>query len=342
MKKLIFLATGHGLNDCISGFILASLMFWQLSSVELGIAVLIYNLIAFGGQVPLAWIIRKNYPPKLLLVISYSLHILSFLFLLVDYKITILAIGTASAIIHVVGGYECKEEHHHARNIGIFASPGVIGLAIGGVLGAYELNIFIPCLLVAVGLIIVTLLTSFKDQIRTATAPRVEEPDKHDLIMILLLTIIAFRSALWNIFQIIHDQNFEMLIFIGIAAMLGKLAGGYLSDYIGLRKYSLIALILSLPFLTILKNNIWGLCAGIFLLQSTLPATAVLMIKKCKHNPALGVAYSFGLPIILGALLFYTPMRNIVSNNWSIGGLLLLCCILLFLEKRRYNRDPGI
>ncbi len=335
MKKIALLATGHGLNDCISGFILAGLIFKDLSNIDLGVAVLIYNIVAFGGQVPLAWMIKKNYHPKSLLVLSYVLHISSFLWLLVDYKLAILSIGIASSLIHVVGGYECKTETHQAKYLGVFASPGVIGLALGGILGAYQINIILPCILLAVLLLTLTALTKFNTSLKISPSEKTGEPDQHDIAMILLLTIISFRSAIWNIFQIIYEQNFEMLIFIGLSAMLGKLLGGYLADYFGRIKYTMIALILSIPFLTLLKNHTWGLCSGIFLLQSSLPATTALMIEKWKNSPYMGVACSFGLPIILGALLFYTPARNILNNDWIIAGLTALSILLIYIAGRK-------
>ncbi len=162
MKKVLSLGLGHGLNDCISGFLLAGLFQLELSNFEIGIAFLMYNVAAFGGQLPLAWIIRKKYNPKALLISCYALHLAALGLFAFNYKIAILAIGFASAIIHVVGGYESDKFKNRASEIGLFASPGILGLVIGGYCGALKIDISVVCYALALGLMILSFTQGFE------------------------------------------------------------------------------------------------------------------------------------------------------------------------------------
>lgn len=337
MKKLILLASGHGLNDCIAGFLLASLFQLELTGFELGMNVLIYNIIAFGGQVPVAALIRRRYRPKQLITAAYFLHGLALLVYPYDYRLAVVAIGVASAIIHVVGGHESQHASTGARELGIFASPGILGLVLGGYFAITEVNISIYCAGMALLLLLLSRQLTYSEGLdKPQASPENTQLENHDVLMILLLTVITFRSAVWNSFQYIHENQYEILFMIGIAAMLGKLAGGFLADKFGLRRYSLWALMLCLPLLTLLKNSIWALLAGVFLLQSTLPATARLLIQRFKDNPAMGVAWSFGLAILLGGLFFITPLKTVMDSNAIIGILIILGAILVGIRNLKF------
>jgi len=342
MKKLLLLGTGHGLNDCIAGFLLASLFHFGLSEMELGLTILLYNILAFGGQVAVADMIRRSYRPKDWLTAAYLLHGIALLTFSIDYRIAILAIGIASAIIHVVGGHESQHGKQGARELGIFASPGILGLVLGGYFAIAEWEINWVCAILAFSLLFLSRRLPFS---KSAVLPQVKDGanplENHDLLMILLLTVITLRSAVWNSFQFIHENQYEILFMIGIAAMLGKVAGGFLADYFGLRRYTIGALLLSLPLLTLFKNSLWALLSGIFLLQSTLPATARLLIQQFKVNPAMGVAWSFGLAIFLGGVFFMTPLREVMDSYWMIGGMVLLSAVLVGVRRRAFVPPPS-
>ena len=338
MKKLLTLATGHGLNDCIAGFLLAGLFHFELSELDLGMSILIYNVLAFGGQVPLAAMIRGAYRPRMLLSLAYSLHLVALASFPFDYRLAIVAIGVASAIIHVVGGHESQYAKEGAKEIGIFASPGILGLVLGGYCAIAEWEISWICAALAIGLMVLSQQLPFSHSIekkeKPATSPQLEN---HDILMILLLTVISFRSAVWNSFQYIHQHQYEVIFMVGIAAMAGKVLGGYLADKIGLRRYSMWALLLALPFLTLLRNSLWALLAGVFLLQSTLPATARLLIRRFRHHPAMGVAWAFGLAILLGGLFFLTPLKTVMDTPVIIGSLIVISAILVGIRNINFS-----
>jgi FSR family fosmidomycin resistance protein-like MFS transporter len=130
---ILILAIGHGLNDFIAGYFLGRLVQLKTDMLQIGLGLFLYNLIAFGGQYPVALLLEKWGKPKQLLLIAYGLNVLAVALFILSPQLSIVLAGVASAIYHVAGGTVCAEENK-AFNIGLFAAPGVAGLIAGGYL----------------------------------------------------------------------------------------------------------------------------------------------------------------------------------------------------------------
>jgi hypothetical protein len=82
----------------------------------------------------------------------------------------------------------------------------------------------------------------------------------------------------------------------------------------------------------------WGcgslatLCAGIALLQSTIPASIVLLHRSFGTTPARATAYGLGLTVALGGLVF--PMQFTLPAT-----LLLLAAVALAVLWRAAHRE---
>lgn len=334
MKKIAALGLGHGLNDCIAGYVLGSLVSMQIPVSEAGLSILVYNIIAFGGQMAFAVLAKEKPYPRFWLLSCYLMLAASLLLLHVNYQSAVLLVAFSSMIIHVVGGHESSSEDGKARGLGIFAAPGVLGLMLGGYFSFVHYD-FLPagitgCTLLAAVTFFLRFTRQEKEPSKSATPV-----DQHDLLMLLLLTVIALRSAIWDVFQLLYEHKQEVLLPVAFAAMAGKLAGGFIGDQIGHRRHSLFALGLSLPFLSFAKQNIPLLCTGIFLLQSSFPSLSRLMIDHFRRDRHMGAAFTFGLPIVLGAILFYTPLKSFGTSTVSIVLLHLFCILLLLVGMRK-------
>jgi predicted MFS family arabinose efflux permease len=119
-------------------------------------------------------------------------------------------------------------------------------------------------------------------------------------------------------------------MIIAVAAMCGKIAGSLLADKIGHKRYSLFALLLSIPFLTLLKKYLLALCIGVFLLQSTIPATTVMILQQVKSRPGVAISLSFGVSVFIAILLFYSPVVNYLNNNITVVSILVVSVLLLW------------
>lgn len=332
-----FLSAGHGLNDMMAGYLLGCLAAQQ-DALQAGLGLLIYNLLAFGGQYPVALWIEKTGKHKRFLSGSYGLNLAAIVLFPLLPGLSVVAAGVASAIYHVAGGSVCARQNK-ALHIGIFAAPGVAGLIVGGYF-AWTGRHLDPILMVSVALFLLLLLL-----IKLPAVPINENagsarpgvvPDRHDLIMILLLTVISLRSAAWNIFQLIHENNFTWLFAIALSACSGKILGGWLADRIGWRLYIFISLISAAPLVSFFRNEIIPFCIGIGLLQSGIPATTALMIEAVKGRTERGIGLSFGAAIIVGALVFSIPAHLFTGNGFWVlpvmAMLLLIMIIYTFLK----------
>jgi MFS transporter, FSR family, fosmidomycin resistance protein len=344
MKKrnMFLLAAGHGLNDCIAGFFLGSLALLNISPLQIGIGVTLYNLLAFGGQYPVAIWLEKTSDPKRFIVASYGLNIAAILVFYFSPQLAILMAGIASAVYHVAGGTVCAQRNK-AFHIGIFAAPGVAGLITGGLLAWNQVNII--SILLALSILIFFFLSgmTIEDQAieknENLNTPKKSPVDQHDLIMILLLMIISLRSVVWNIFQLVYENNYSWLIAIGLSAFIGKIAGGWLADKIGWRLYAIISIVLATPLLTLFRKEWFLFCLGIGLLQSGIPATTSLLIQSLKGKTARGISLSFGAAIIMGAFAGLIPLQLLLEKIPFIlfTSFMLMVIFILWYRRQPYN-----
>lgn len=306
-----------------------------------GLAITIYNILAFGGQYPIAILMERFNDTKKLLVFSYLLNVLALTVFLFLPFISILLAGVASAIYHVAGGTYCAE-NNKATHIGLFAAPGIAGLVAGGYLSWKQVDIIPIVVPVAVVFLLGLMKISFiKPVARTneeQTVGKKYSLDTHDIIMILLLLIISLRSVTWNVFQMIHENNFEWLIAIALAAAAGKIVGGWLADKIGWRLYAISSVILATALLSFFRKELILFCIGIGLLQSGIPATTSLLVNSLKGKTSKGVALSFGTAIIIGSAASIFPAQQILLQTPS---LLLASMILLIICSFWYKRTAA-
>jgi MFS transporter, FSR family, fosmidomycin resistance protein len=333
---LLVLGCGHALNDFIAGYFLGNLSRSHAGLAEISLGLFLYNLLAFGGQYPVALLLERFNHPKKALLFAYSLNLMAVcLFPLAILPAIILA-GIASAFYHVTGGTVCAADNK-AVNIGFFAAPGVAGLILGGWIAYRGINLATWLQIMTLVFIVILFflrITKKPEQVLADEKPG-KPIDNHDLVMILLLTFICLRSAIWNIFQLIHENEYDWLLVIAGAAFLGKILGGWLADKIGWRLYSFIALLLATPLITFFKKEISLFAIGIGLLQSTIPATTSLLINALGKKTGRAISLSFGTAILAGVLIFYTPLRDIFLSNavLFISALVMLLCIALRGKK---------
>ena len=334
---VLFLGFGHGLNDLIAGYFLGLLVQMKMDLLQISTGLLLYNLLAFGGQYFIALLIEKAGTSKKFLLISYGLNVTALAFFFYSPQLSIVLAGIASAIYHVAGGSVCAQKNK-AFNIGLFAAPGVAGLIAGGYF-AFE-KFHITGWLLAIAAIFFILLILIR--IRNTAAIRKDETinnkfsfDQHDLVMILLLTVISLRSVIWDIFQLIHENNYDWLLAIGAAAFAGKIFGGWLADKIGWRLYTYSALSIATPLITFFKNELILFCIGIGLLQSVIPPTTSLLIHSLKGKTERGISLSFGATIMFGAIIFYTPLRTILYSDYSILIIVAAMLLIFFISEEK-------
>jgi FSR family fosmidomycin resistance protein-like MFS transporter len=325
------LGMAHALADCTSGFLIGTLPADAPSPLLLVIG---YNALAFAGQVPAGILADKLCRPKLLLAMSLGAILLALLLKAASPVMAVCLAGAGSALFHVSGGLvTLRLMPDRAGAAGLFTGPGVMGLALGGLFAALHFDA-VPLVagLLAIAVVGMALLPLPKLTFEVQ-AEKHAAIELHDVVMLLLLMGIAFRSVVWNVMEHAWQGNHAMLLAMAGAAMTGKLAGGWLADWLGWRRFTFAslagaALLLSLPF-----KSPWLLLPGIALLQSATPIALAAMHRAMPRYPGAASGLALGLAIAAGGIPFAVPAQAPTLNlAWvlpPIAAALLLYALAL-------------
>jgi MFS transporter, FSR family, fosmidomycin resistance protein len=333
MRRLhlpILAGLAHFIADGSAGFLLGTLPNIGLSLEEIGALILFYNLLGFGCQPLIGLLADRLNRPRFIAVAGLTLIAIALCLGMQRPALVITLAGLGSAAFHVGGGaLAIGHAEGKAGVLGLFAAPGVIGLAIGGLLAAANIptltwigTLIFPILLIGCGLLIQFWGTTAHPIAAAGAADAHQQLDTHDIIMIVLLAAIALRSAVWVSIEYVAAQQASALVSLAIAAAFGKLAGGFFADRLGWRRYALIALGIAAPLLMLSENRPWLLLAGVALLQSTTPLGLALAARQLPRLPATAAGLTLGLAIAAGGLphalglspiLAATPMLAVIT-----------------------------
>jgi len=330
----VWLGIAHGLNDFLAGYYLAQLQ-GNLPGSQAFLVYIIYVLFAFGGQAPAGWWLDRSKKTKAVALLCVSgLTLLCFMGK--SNPIAIIALsGIVSAFLHVCGGAAALDlQRGRSVFTGIFAAPGVIGLATGAWVGATGGMSLLYLLPVAVLLLAVYPLLRWPEQQTVSTgqpSPIVPRLDNHDIIMMLLLLALTLRSVLWNTVQLAYNGEYTALLWIAGAAYIGKFAGGWLADQLGWKPFLYGSLGLAAALLAIFPNTLWAVAFGTASMQSTIPVTLVLLRETMPSRPGLAAGLCFGATILLAGLPFIWADQGITLVGWQFltGILVLLACYVV-------------
>jgi FSR family fosmidomycin resistance protein-like MFS transporter len=325
------LGLAHGVSDGAAGLLLGSLTA-RLPLPQVGALVMLYNVLAFACQPLFGFVADKLGQSRLFAAVGLALVALGMVMAPAHTVVAVVLAGIGSGMFHVGGGaLALTASQGRADGAGVFASPGVLGLAIGGGLAAAghtPFGIFALALLVLMGYVLRFSSPPQRGQSSSRSLPihaRVAdagvEIDNHDMIMIALLAGIALRSAVWTTFEQLMHGRADVLLMVGVAAFAGKLAGGFLADRIGWRTWTLGALIGAAGLLTFATNNIVALLLGVTLLQSATPAALAATARLLPRYPATAAGLALGLAIGIGGLPAYSGVAIQIAPHWvALGG----------------------
>jgi len=320
----------HGVNDLTAGFLLAAYTL-NHGYNESFLFISIYAILGFGGQLPVGFWLDKKKDINSFAKIAVFLLLLTILCSFISVKMSIVCSGLASAFVHVTGGAICLQVHENKSGpLGLFTAPGVLGLTIGGVLG--NAGIFLPLSLLFALLLLAGLIFSNPLPRYQSFGKKESELDSHDLLMLLLLLFMCFRSFLFDVVNYVADFYEDGLLYIGVSAFLGKIIGGFVADKVGIKRFIYFTLLTSLLLFQFGRENIYMLCAGIALLQSSVPVTLLMIARSLPLHPATASAFSLGTSIVLAGLpLFLVSDKKIIFDFFNTSAIMPVIYILLFL-----------
>ncbi|EDY22128.1 hypothetical protein CfE428DRAFT_0253 [Chthoniobacter flavus Ellin428] len=305
---LALLASSHGVNDFIAGWMLGGGMPSATGWDRLP-WLAIYAALAFAGQLPVAWIMDRSPRRHPWLIGALATMIGAAATWKISPGTAIILSGVASAFCHVAGGAIALQLPRGERAIGWFSAPGILGLTLGGWLGSTQGPLAGWVALLPVALLMGCLALRDRWPKVEAMGNPIPTPgvDAHDGLMLLILLALTLRSAVWDLVQVARTSDPHLLFAIAASAAFGKVLGGWMISRWPTVRHVSLTLIVACLLLEFARQSIVGLCAGIALLQSTIPASIVLLHRSFATSAARASAYVLGLTVALGGLVI--PLR---------------------------------
>ena len=270
---------------------------------------LVYNVLAFLTQ-PFTGIIVDKINSKYTVLfgaVFLFLGATAMAVLTPDIKIVIaMLLGVGNSLFHVWGGREVAvATQNDIRALGIFVSPGVLGLAVGAVFCSWLL-LFV--LLVAIWLLSSIHFCKVNDNAVVGTDNRLKNNKTTVLLIIAVCVVVMLRSYLAGGFSTGVESDGGCMVLIAAAvAMSGKFLGGFLARLTNNYMIAFVIFVMASVACLVAKNYVGGVVyVGLFAVNCTMPVTLYWAEKLLPGREGL----SFGLlaaslmpPYILSFLL---------------------------------------
>ena len=307
----------------------AFLAFRSLSgSPDFLLCLLLYNFCAFALQMPLGlWAdgLDRN---GLLAAAGCGLTAAAFL-APIPLAAAVVA-GVGNALFHLGGGIDVLNAgEKRAAALGVFVSPGAVGLYVGTLWGggASVSALVPPAGLLLLGTAILWLCRRSFGSFRSGNAPVEAEPAGGSwLPLVPLFLVVVLRSWMGL------GQSFPWKAAWGLplvlALALGKAAGGFLMDAVGPRRAAGWSLGLAAALYLLSGAPLPGLLA-VFLFNMTMPMTlwaAAQLLPGAK-------GFGFGLltfALFVGYLPVYLGWPAVFGNVWACAAAAALSLALLW------------
>lgn len=279
---------------------------------------LIYNFCAFAMQMPIGLLADMLGRNRLFALSGIGLVLLAALPLPVPVRV--LSMGLGNACYHVGGGREALLQDDRMTGLGIFVSPGAIGIYLGTVLAQNGMLHILVSAALAVTAAAVFLFCPSGTRKKEISAPR-------PLPALLMLAVVIVRSLIGMSME--SPWKIGVYVTLGaIAGACGKALGGFLGDRLGSRKAGVLSLISAAVLFLLPDLGIAGVM-GVLMFNMTMPIT---LRRACDALPGME-GFGFGL-LTFGLFLGYLPSAFGVRVSPWIGAVLsLVCAGLLWLDK---------
>lgn len=292
---------------------------------------LIYNYCAFALQMPVGLIADHLNRNAVVASLGCLLVGLSFVFCAHPLPAIIIA-GIGNALFHVGGGVDVlNDSGKKAAALGIYVSPGALGLFFGGNLGKGEG--FPPAGGALIMLLCAALIAVMAH--KTHVWKRAQNlplsfagTASFDVLLpaLCLFLVVVLRSYAGMTMRFDWKSTGNWGLIATLAVMLGKCAGGFVMDRLGARLTSLLSLAAAAVLFTFSGNPFAG-TAAIFLFNMTMPITLWALAQRmsgCK-------GFSFGL-LTLALFLGFVPVGlgyAEASSNWMLTSMCILSALLM-------------
>ena len=319
----------------------------------IGIAIMLYNCIAFGLQMVFGSIADRH--PK----VEKSIGAVGLAFMPIPLAIIWISQGAIAswialvlcallnAAFHVGGGMDVlKRSDGRIAPSGIFVSSGALGVILGTLYGKTGYGALLPMSIVVMATILLFLSTRKPADDDAVPSKPFAMLTKHGIGVIATCLFIAvfIRSYAGIIWPIGFEKTGLLILLPAVSSCLGKALGGIVADKAGAMETAIVSLALSVALL-FLAGGSWILTGiSILLFNMAMPITLCgLASAMPKH---LGFAFGLSTFALLLGYMAYTQIafndNPFINSKYIITILEIVAIILIALSLRsKTNRYVG-
>lgn len=265
-----------------------------------------YNLLAFLSQPLTGWMadsIRHKHWMLLGAVMLLAVAVLvTPLVMSSGGESTMFAVaallGIGNSLFHVWGGKQVVlQVGNDIRALGVFVSTGAFGLAVAIVFCSWTLlYTFLLALIVLATAYVMTDKSESHEHIQSKKLPtnsanrsplnpqpspnsaqRSTLNPQRTSFVLAIAAFVMFRSYLGKEFSLGAANTDAMILLVGFVTMLGKMAGGWISRWMGVVKaLTMILIVVLVCMLTQRYSPVLPALAGLFMINGTMPITLYL------------------------------------------------------------------
>ncbi|MBQ8812901.1 MAG: hypothetical protein IJZ85_00160 [Lachnospiraceae bacterium] len=333
-KHLTIYSIAHFLVD----FSCALLLFGSLSaSPDFALCVLFYNFCAFALQMPFGLLADSWNRNSIVAAVGCFLVALAYF---VPFPmLTAIIAGMGNALFHLGGGIDTlNHSEKKATALGIFVSPGAIGLYLGTLWGkSGTVSVWLGIIpLILVGLLILLICRQPGKGFTSENALVSPDTVISAKWLIPLFLVVVLRSYMGMNQQFAWKSEGSWAWILIFALALGKMAGGILMDRMGARKASLYTLIGAAILYLLSGHPIPGVLS-VFLFNMTMPVT---LWAVAKITPGMK-GFTFGLltfALFIGYLPSAVGAPSLLTDYWTYSVIAVLSLALLLMVYKALHK----
>ena len=336
----IILGISHFFTDAIASFILTTIsleFLIQKSNLDFWYSLffyfMLYNFIAFWWQFLIWYFLDKTKDnlksflvSKYLIFISFIFYLIGLSFILLEgFVINFILFGVifvwlGSSFFHIWAWNisllsNCKK----ATILWIFASGWVVWLSFWFFVAVFYSSLyFIFYIFLVILALIIYNFESYnldKDNLinKVIKSEKILKNkyllDKYWYFFILsLLSILAFRSAIWTNYQYVFYDDKMIIFYLAISAFLWKIIWWVLEDQKFFKdKYFILIWIMSIILFFIyifIFQNIFLILFWIFWITLFISPITIIIFELFRENKAIIISYTFWLSLIFWYWIF--------------------------------------
>lgn len=327
MNKLAAASAAHFCVDLCC----AALFFGYLNaSPDWWVCMILYNACAFALQFPLGLLADAWNRNLIFAALGCGLVAVGFFFRGFPVGAAVIC-GLGNGMFHVGGGLEVMNGSEKAAPLGVFVSPGAVGLYLGTVFASFfsAHGWLLPLIMLFTGLMLLSPVLrngSFESQ-NSPLSLTLRESASFPLAC--LFFVVVFRSMLGGAFSAGLSGIPGVVPVLCLA--LGKAAGGFAGDRLGVRAASIVSLGGAALLLLFPRGPVT--CIALFLFNMTMPLTlhsAVSLLPGAK-----GAAFGLlTLALFAGMIPAFSGVSlSLPSFAWSSLVLFSLGLLLIGVSR---------